>query len=223
MRRLSFVAILLVCSWAPPVRTAPETGAVSGIVRLTSKIRGNPLPTAAYTPRAVDRHQPPATPEIRNVIVYLKSVDYDGPLQATAREIVQEHEAFVPRALAVTRGSTVSFPNEDPIFHNVFSLSGAGAFDLGRYPRGQTRGRVFAKTGLVKVFCHIHSQMSASILVLDHPFFTAPRDDGAFEIPRVPEGRYTVVGWHERVGERTATIDVVAGQRASVALSLPVE
>jgi len=121
------------------------------------------------------------------------------------------------------RGSTVSFPNADPIFHNVFSLSGAGPFDLGRYPSPQTRTRTFTRPGLVKVFCHIHSQMSASIVVFDHPFFAAPDATGSFALRDVPPGRYTIVGWHERIGERTRPIEVIAGQSVDVTLSLPVE
>ena len=190
---------------------------------LTSKVRGNPLPTAAYTPRAVERYEPKSAPEIQNVLVYLRDVVYRGPLPPTPREIVQEHEAFVPRVAAVTRGSAVSFPNADPIFHNVFSLSGAGPFDLGRYPSPQTRTRIFTKPGLVKVFCHIHSQMSASIKVFDHPFFAAPDATGSFVLRDVPPGRYTIVGWHERIGERSRPIDVTAGQSVDVTLSLPVE
>jgi plastocyanin len=222
--RLALVVVALhVLAWTPPAGAAPDFGAIAGVVRLTTKVRGNPIPTAAYSPRGVERHQPPSTAEIHNVVVYLKGVDYRGPLAVQTREIAQDHEAFTPRVLAVTRGSTVTFPNEDPFYHNVFSLSGSAPFDLGRYPRGQARGRTFAKAGLVKVYCHIHSQMSASILVLDHPFFAMPADSGAFEIERVPPGRYAIVGWHERVGERTAAVRVEPGVTTSIELSLPVD
>lgn len=222
MRRLIFAALLLPAAIAR-VPAAAETGTVAGVVRLTARVRGQALPTVPYAPRAVSRHAPPATPEIRHVVVYLKDVDFRGPLPVATREIVQDHETFVPRVVAVTRGSTVTFPNADPIFHNVFSLSRAAAFDLGRYPRGQARSRELKTAGLIKVFCHIHSQMSAAIMVFDHPYFTTPEDDGAFELRGVPEGRYTVVGWHERVGERTREIRVTGGQAVSVELSLPVD
>jgi plastocyanin len=223
MRRLLIVILLMAATWTPAARSAVETGTIHGSVRLKSRVRGNAIPTAAYTPRAVERYQPPPTPEISYVLVYLKGIAFHGALPAMSGAIVQEHEAFVPRVLAVTRGSSVSFPNSDPIFHNVFSLSGAGLFDLGRYPRGQSRSRVFPKAGLVKVYCHIHSQMSASIMIFDHPFFTAPRDDGTFEIAGVPAGRYTIVGWHERVGERSRSIEVAAGEQTETELSLPVD
>ena len=94
----------------------------------------------------------------------------------------------MPRTVAITRGSTVDFPNGDPFFHNVFSLSRAANFNLGRFARGQSRGREFTKAGTVKVYCDIHSHMSATILVFDHPYFTIPELDGSFELPAVPAG-----------------------------------
>jgi len=223
MRRLLLVGLLVGGTGIPAVHTATDTGTIRGNVRLTSRVRGNAIPTAAYSPRAVERYQPPAIAEINYVLVYLKGVAYRGVLPAAHREIVQEHEAFVPRVTAVTRGSTVDFPNADPIFHNVFSLSGAALFDLGRYPRGQSRSRAFTKAGLVKVYCHIHSQMSASIMVLDHPYFAVPQLDGSFSLRDVPPGRYTIVGWHERVGERASPIEVESGRTAAIDISLPVE
>jgi len=135
----------------------------------------------------------------------------------------QQNEMFVPHVLAITRGSTVEFPNDDAFFHNVFSLSSAAKFNLGRYPRGETRPWKFAKAGLVKVFCDIHSHMSASILVLDHPYFTIPAPDGSFVIAGVPSGQYMLIGWHERVGERAATVQVQAGQTSTIDLTVPVE
>jgi hypothetical protein len=135
----------------------------------------------------------------------------------------QANETFQPQVLPITRGSTVDFPNDDPYFHNVFSLSGAATFNLGRYPRSQTRSQTFTRAGIVKMFCQIHSQMSATILVFDHPYFTTPGPDGSFDLPNLPPGSYTVVGWHERVGEQTATVLVEAGKAASIDLSLPVE
>ena len=138
-------------------------------------------------------------------------------------ELRQEHETFLPHVLAITTGSTVAFPNDDPIFHNVFSLSSAASFDLRRYPKGQSRSQIFPKAGVVKVYCNIHSHMSATILVMDNPYFTIPARDGTFELANVPPGQYTLVGWHERVGERRAAVRVERGKITSVDLSLPVE
>jgi plastocyanin len=202
---------------------SPDSGTVIGHVKLTSRVRGTALPSNVYQPRAVMNHDAAAIPEIKNVVVYLKGVTFKGPLPVSRQAIRQENEAFVPRVMAVTRGSTVDFPNGDPFFHNVFSLSSALSFDLGRYPMGRSKPTTFTNAGLVKVFCHIHSHMSASILVLDHPYFTIPQLDGTFTLPNVPAGTYAIVGWHERIGERAGTVQVQSGATATVGLSLPVE
>ena len=216
----SLLAALIV---ATPGGQAPETGSVAGRVTLTTRIKGKALPSTAYPTRAVGALATHAIPEIRNVVVYVKDVAFRGPPAPMKAELRQEHETFVPHLLAITRGSTVDFPNDDPIFHNVFSLSSAASFDLRRYPTGQSRSWQFPKAGVVKVYCHIHSHMSATILVLDHPYFTIPNTDGSFELPNLPPGEHTIVGWHERVGERRAIVRVERGKTATVDLSLPVE
>jgi plastocyanin len=160
---------------------------------------------------------------MRSVVVYLKGATPTGALPIVRAQIRQENESFSPRVVAVTRGSTIDFPNFDPYFHNVFSLSGAGTFDLGRYPDGQSRSRQFARAGIVKVYCHIHSQMSATIVVLDHPYFATPEADGQFTIGGVPPGDYTLVGWHERVGEQESRVSVLAGRTTVADVSLPLE
>ena len=212
---------------APPAPSAQApagdaTGSITGHIKLTTKVRA-PLSANAYPSRSIGKRQAPAIPEIRNVVVYLKDPAFRGALATTRVELQQQNETFVPHVLVITKGSTVDFPNDDPFFHNVFSLSSASAFNLGRYPRGQSRQEKFSKAGLVKVFCDIHSHMSASILVLDHPYFTIPGTDGNYEIKNVPPGQYTIVGWHERVGERSAIVRVDAGRPATVDLTVPVE
>jgi len=223
--RVFAAATLVALSIGQTVATgrAASAGSISGRVVLTARVRGAALPTNAYLPRAVSL--PAASsgqPELRNVVVYLKNAPYAGVLPAMHRQIRQEHEAFVPRVVAVTRGSVVDFPNGDPFFHNVFSLSAASTFDLGRYPDTHSRSRQFTKAGLVKVYCHIHSQMSASILVLDHPYFAMPDDAGGFVLPDVPEGEYSLVAWHERVGQQISKVIVQAGQASTVEIKLPV-
>ena len=213
----------LALSPAEPIRQSTETGTIAGRVKLTTRVPGTRLPTNAYPTRIVGRHSLPAIPEIQNVVVYVKGLTFRGALPAVTAELKQEDEAFVPHVLAITRGSTVSFPNADPFFHNVFSLSGAASFNLGRYSQGHTQTYRFAKAGLVKVYCDIHSHMSATIMVLDHPYFAIPRIDGTFDLRDIPPGHYTVVGWHERVGERTLPVHVEAGKTTSVEIALPVE
>src|SRR5580765_352843 len=219
MRRCALsIASLLAAFVAAPAGQAPDTGSIAGHVTLTSRIKGRALPSTAYPTRAVGAHDPSALPEIKNVVVYLKDVAFRGALPASTVELRQEHETFIPHVLAVTKGSAVDFPNDDPIFHNVFSLSSAATFDLRRYPRGQSRSQQFPKAGLVKVYCNIHSHMSATILVMDNPYFAIPALDGGFELANVPPGEYTVVGWHERVGERLSRVRVERGKTATVNL-----
>jgi plastocyanin len=222
---LALGAVVLPTLAEAPRAQAPDTaatGTINGHIRLTARVRA-PLPANAYPARSIGKHEPPSVPEIRNVVVYLKDAVFRGTLPVSHVDLHQQNETFVPHVLAITKGSTVDFPNDDPFFHNVFSLSSAAAFNLGRYPRGQSRPWKFAKAGLVKVFCDIHSHMSASILVLDHPYFTIPGADGNYEIRSVPPGQYTIVGWHERVGERSASVRVEAGRASTIDLTVPVE
>jgi plastocyanin len=199
-----------------------STGTIVGRVTLTTRVKGAALPSTAYPTRAVGAADTYAIPEIKNVVVYLKDAAFRGALASPRAQLRQEHETFVPHVIAITRGSTVEFPNDDPIFHNVFSLSSAASFDLRRYPRGQSRSWQFTKPGIVKVYCHIHSHMSATILVLDHPYFTIPEADGTFTLANLPPGEHAIVGWHERDGERRAAVRVERGKTSTVDLSLPV-
>lgn len=136
--------------------------------------------------------------------------------------IAQKDEQFVPHVVAVTTGSPVAFPNDDPFFHNVFSLSRGATFNLGRYPSGSSRSETFKRPGIVKVFCEIHSHMSAVVRVFDHNWFTIPADDGSFALDDVPSGEHTIVAWHERIGERRDTITIRGGSATTINFTLPV-
>jgi plastocyanin len=222
LRTVVHVCAFSLALGALAVGQAPESGSISGRISLTARIPGKPLPTAAYPHRTIGDHNPPALPEIRNVVVSIKDAVYRAALPVTHTELQQVHETFIPHTLAITRGSTVDFPNGDPFFHNVFSLSRSASFNLGRYQRGQTRSREFLKPGTVKVYCDIHSHMSATILVFDHPYFTIPELDGTFTLTGLPPGDYTIVGWHERVGERSERVRVESGKTTPIALTVPV-
>ena len=160
--------------------------------------------------------------ELSNVIVFIQDAPKVPSLPASRARILQENETFVPRVVAITRGSSVDFPNGDPFFHDVFSLSRGGTFDLGSYPRGQTRSHQFRRAGLMKVYCHIHSHMSASIMVFDHPYFAIPKADGTFAIDDVPAGTYKVSAWHERIGENSQSATIEAGRAVDLQFALPI-
>jgi hypothetical protein len=215
------LGFLVIAAAGFALSTQAPTATISGTVELTIA-KSAPLATSPYGRRGVAPKRSTDTPEIRNVVVYVNGLRPSTPPPPMRTRISQRNEQFVPQVTAVTAGSIVDFPNDDPFFHNVFSLSKAATFDLGRYPSGSSRARTFAKTGIVKVFCDIHSHMTALIMVLDHPWFTIPADDGSFTLPSVPAGDLTVVAWHERIGERRERLRVTAGQTANVSFTLPV-
>lgn len=195
-------------------------GRVAGTVRLTMA-GGAPSGATVYGGRSVAPRAKPR-PEIRNVVVFFADMPVQAGTPPTRASITQRDEQFLPHVVAVTTGSSVDFPNDDSIFHNVFSLSRPATFDLGRYPSGASRARRFQKAGIVKVYCQIHSHMSAVVRVFDHGWFTVPADNGAFSIDGVPAGSYTLVAWHERVGERRDRVTIRAGATTDVTLTLPV-
>jgi plastocyanin len=194
---------------------APVRGRVSIGIPIATKRATN-----TYS-RTIQESKLAPVSELRNVVVYLKDAP-KRPLPAIRAEIRQEHENFIPRVVAVPVGTVVEFPNADPIYHNVFSLSRAKAFNLGRYPQGQTRPVRFDKPGLVKVFCEIHSHMSATVMVFDHPWFAIPGDDGRFELPAVPTGDRQITAWHERLGDTTLKVRIEPGRPTEADFVLPV-
>lgn len=201
---------------------APETGRVEGRVAITVPVRAAP-PSAAYGARRVEHPAARAGSELANVVVFIQNAPRHPELPVRRARILQENETFIPRVVAITRGSTVDFPNGDPFFHDVFSLSRSATFDLGSYPKGQTKSHVFRRAGLVKVYCHLHSHMSASIMVFDHPFFTIPKPDGTFALEAIPAGTYQIGAWHERIGEHRQAIRVAAGRTSEVQFVVPIE
>lgn len=219
-RRFSALGALLagVAMLLPVEASMP--GSIAGSVTLTA-VRGASLSTSVYGRRGVPPKPALVGSETRKVVVHLSGGKLT-PGTPTHATVVQRGEQFVPPVTVVTTGSTVDFPNDDPYFHNVFSLSRAGTFDLGRYPSGSSRSHVFDRPGVVKVFCHLHAQMSALVVVLEHPWFTIPSDDGTFALPPAPPGEYTLVAWHERIGEQRQRIRVSSGATTRVAFTLPV-
>ena len=117
-----------------------------------------------------------------------------SPMHSVLR---QKNKAFEPHLLAVTKGSTVDFPNLDPWFHNVFSLFNGKKFDLGLYEAGTTRTVHFDREGVSYIFCNIHPEMSAVVVVVASPYFALAARNGEFSIAGVPLGRYTLHVWAE--------------------------
>lgn len=173
-------------------------------VRGTVHVPAPPKDGPAFDPYpgqagAIAHHPLPPRGAIGDAVVYLEtvpaSVDSALPMPAHAK-LAQKDQCFVPRVIAVPLGGSVDFPNLDPIFHNVFSVSPMHRFDLGKYPRGESRTVHFTSPGVVNVYCDIHSDMAAFILVLPNRVFVRPRPDGSWDLPNVPAGRYTLCWWH---------------------------
>ena len=158
-----------------------------------------------------------------NVVVWLTPVDPVATAAQSAQPalphatLLQKNKAFDPHILAVHVGSQVDFPNHEPFFHNVFSLFNGKRFDLGLYEAGSTRGVHFDRVGICYIFCNIHPQMSAVIVVVDTPYFAVSDSQGKVSIPHVPSGRYQVKVWEEHCDPDTlakASRQVAVGEEA---------
>jgi plastocyanin len=122
---------------------------------------------------------------------------------ASRPQLIQKNKVFEPHVLVVQVGSVVDFPNRDPFFHNVFSLFDGKRFDLGLYEAGSTRGVRFDRAGICYIFCNIHPQMSAIVVVVDTPYFAVSDARGEVVIPGVPAGRYQGNLWEEHCAPKT--------------------
>jgi plastocyanin len=152
-------------------------------------------------------------PDRRRSVVYLATAPQGAFEDAERPRAVlnQRNQAFVPYVLAIRAGTTVDFPNRDRTYHNVFSLSKPKRFDLGRYAGGLSKAVGFDEPGVVRVFCEIHSHMSAFILVFAHRYFAATDAEGRYRIDDIPPGTYTVVAWNDGEARETRTVRVPEG------------
>jgi plastocyanin len=165
----------------------------------------------------LDKGDRPAE-DVGQAVVWLDGVGpARPPIQA---EVSTADKSFTPHVLVVPVGSTVSFPNHDPFNHNVFSLSEEQPFDLGLYGRGEKRSVRFTRPGIIRVYCNVHAQMSALVVVRDGPYFTQPEGDGSFTLEKVPRGHYLLHAWHERATEITQPLEVPSSGVDALALTL---
>lgn len=171
-----------------------------------------------------DVDEDPIAYEMSRVVVYLEGPAVPARGDAVAPpQIEQLDRRFQPDLVVVPVGSTVTFPNMDPIFHSVFSLSKAKTFDLGSYDKGETRKVVFSKPGIVDIYCHLHPNMSATIVVTPNRWFARVDRGGHYQIPDVPPGQYTVVAWHKAAGFFRKPIVVEAGHAGVADFFIPID
>lgn len=228
--RLSGVCITLaVLGLCPAVDARAQaspagTGRIEGTATISRRLTNPRQRVRVYS----EPGTPPSTPQepahpFAGVVISLESTpvlrQVSRPQPAVA--MAQRNEQFDPHVVAVVAGSSVEFPNNDPIYHNVFSLSSARSFDLGRYAQGSSKSVRFNTPGVVQVFCHIHADMSGYILVYDHPFFVMPDAQGRFTLDGIPPGEYQLVAWHERVRPVRVTVRVEAGRTSSPTIAIP--
>jgi len=206
---LAGIAACFALTATPHARAAREAGNVRGRVQ-------QPAVTAhdERRPAVGDLGQSAPAPIDRSrAVVYIDAAPRQAfdALPAGRVRLDQRNQTFEPHLLAITVGTTVDFPNDDPMFHNVMSLARGNAFDLGRYPRGQSRAVRFDTPGIVPVVCDIHAHMSAYILVFSHPFFAITDLDGRYSIPNIPAGAYTLKVWSELGAADARRIAIIDG------------
>lgn len=177
------------------IPAAAVAGPVSGTVRTTTR--------------------PGVTPA--SAVVYAEPIDAPVPRSPAQVSVTQRDRTFLPPVIAAPVGSTVNFPNQDTIFHNVFSLSGPEPFDLGLYRAGDSRSRTFAQPGTYRVFCNIHPQMTALMVIVPTPYVTVAGRDGRFTLD-LPPGRYRLTATSDRAVP--VSIEIVSTAGASVAPEL---
>jgi plastocyanin len=185
---------------APVAGATPSTTAPSTTAPATAAAQGTGVPPNAAAAQVV------TTPARARVI-------------PTATMAMRQKE-FLPHVRVVEVGGQVEYPNRDPFSHNVFSSTPGGAFDLGLYPKGETRGAVFRRPGAYPIFCNIHAKMSAFVVAVPTAYYAMPSEDGRFTIDGVPPGRYRLHAWHERSPEQTSLVTVGEGAAANLAVTL---
>ena len=154
------------------------------------------------------------------VLVYLEGVPGAAVVPKQHPQIRQRDKQFDPPLTVVVKGTTVDFPNEDKIAHNVFSVSRPARFDLGLYKSGTMKSVEMKRPGTVDVYCNIHPDMVARVKVLENGFFAMTGADGVFHIDNVPPGEYPVVAWLANGDEARGKVKVVADQPADVTLDV---
>jgi plastocyanin len=202
-----------------------RAGDVSGQVIITKRLTKRTLAPIVYNLRGAapsPAADAASVNEFERTVVMLEDAKLSAPAPVTA-VISQRNSRFEPDLLVIPAGSTVQFPNFDPIFHNVFSLSSAQPFDLGFYAKSQSRSVKFSRPGIVQVYCHIHSQMYAGIVVTGSPYSAKPAADGSFFFAHVPAGRYHLAAWHKIAGRYQVEIDVPEAGTAIVKINVPLD
>jgi plastocyanin len=188
----------------------PRARAVTGSIRGRIDVRVAGTTEVRPDVASLGMHAAHDRPDRRRSVVYLETAPraaFDSNEEPRA-SMDQRNENFVPHVLAIVAGTTVDFPNDDATYHSVFSLSKPRPFDLGRYAAGRSKAVRFDQPGIVRVFCDIHSHMSAFILVFAHRYFAVTDEEGKYHIDNVPAGSYNVVAWNETMPTESRPVSI---------------
>ena len=203
-------------------RVAPARAALTGRVLVRSPAPDPPRAMSPYSRRRSIPPQDPGTPGgVEDAFVYLEPMDgVAHDVEVAPAQVGQRDRTITPHVSAVQVGQLVEFPNDDDVFHNIFSLSSGNRFSLGRYAPGTTETNRFEQPGVVRLFCDIHAEMAGVILVVETPHITRVNADGAYAFSDVAPGEYRAIAWHPTAGADTtmvtlgsssATLDFVVG------------
>ena len=205
-----------------------EAGTIVGTVRAQAKEGASEdLTSGKYDSRKFKFVERINYAEMRDFIVYIDEPAAQPPAPpaepvqvVTTKKITQRGAVFSPHVLPVVVGTTVEWPNQDEIFHNVFSMSDAKSFDLGLYKHPEVKRVTFDKAGRVDVFCSIHTAMNCIILVLPTSHFAAADEKGRYTITNVPAGAYKLKAWHKRLPSQVKEVVVSEGGEVKIDFTL---
>jgi plastocyanin len=194
------------------------------LVAVTLLALGIPLGAATVSGKVSFLTKRGQNPVAGETLVWLEPLSGRAPKKPPATfQMMTRGKALVPHVLAIPVGSTVEFPNDDPISHNLFSLSSANAFDLGLYRKGAGKAHKFDAPGLVNVYCNVHPNMSAVIQVMSTPYYAFADQTGAYALANVPAGRYRLIAWNEQGGQIESQIDVTTAGTVSGSVALTLD
>jgi plastocyanin len=183
------------------------------LVRITFILLGAWILVVGTDETAIDgRVTVRGMPDSSDAVVYIDKIQgktFAPP--TTPVTLDQVNLRFTPHVLPVLLGTNVAFPNSDPVRHNVFSPTSSWKFNLGTYPRGSTKFRVFDKPGAITLLCNVHAEMSAYVIVTETPYFAVTDKAGAFMIRNIPPGTYVLKTWHAKARPTSMNITVAEG------------
>jgi plastocyanin len=193
MKRRSLLSLLICCGLIS-MSNGPKALAADGIT--------------------VDGHLRVGGKPVMDAVIWLEAPAAPRPAR---RAILDQRDlAFSPTILAISTGSTVRFPNNDRVLHNVFSFRDGKKFDLGLYPVGQVRDVTFDHAGVSRLFCNIHPGMAAYVVAVDSPYYAVTDKRGAFSLVGVPPGQYTYHAWRAGAATASGKLTIVANESLEV-------